>query len=77
MKKLCNILLLKCLSYKIDIGGFMEKAIHFLMDEIGLEENAVVVAGISGGPDSMALLHLLQRIRKKKNIKISQRLFWC
>lgn len=48
----------------------MEKAIHFLMDEIGLEENAVVVAGISGGPDSMALLHLLQRIRKKKNIKI-------
>lgn len=48
----------------------MKKAIHFLMNEIGLEENAVIVAGISGGPDSMALLHLLQRIRKKKNIKI-------
>lgn len=48
----------------------MEEALQFLLCDIGLDDNDVIVAGISGGPDSMALLHLLQRIRNKKNIKI-------
>ncbi len=48
----------------------MEKAIKFLQNDIGLKDNDVIVAGISGGPDSMALLHILLKIRKEINIKI-------
>lgn len=48
----------------------MEKAIKFLLDDLNIHDNDIVVAGVSGGPDSMALLHLLQRIRNKKHIKI-------
>lgn len=48
----------------------MIKAMHFLENEINIKDGDVIVAGISGGPDSMALLHLLQRLRNKKEIKI-------
>lgn len=48
----------------------MEKAIKFLLEDLNMHDNDIIVAGVSGGPDSMALLHLLQRIRNKKNIKI-------
>lgn len=48
----------------------MERAIKFLNEEIRLKDKDIIIAGISGGPDSMALLHLLLRIRKTKDIKI-------
>ncbi len=44
----------------------MKKANDLLKEN--LKENDVVVLGISGGPDSMALLHLLIEYRKKMNI---------
>lgn len=47
----------------------MENVYKFLLSEIkGYKKT--VIAGISGGPDSMALLHLLQKLRNEIDIKI-------
>ena len=46
----------------------MKRVINYL-DNI-LSEEDVVVLGCSGGPDSMALLDILIKIRKSKNISI-------
>ena len=48
----------------------MENAYEFLMKDINLKYGETVVAGISGGPDSMALLHLLMKVRETLDIKI-------
>ena len=46
----------------------MDEAYKYL-DSL-LKDKDIVVAGISGGPDSMTLLYLLMKIRKNKDIKI-------
>lgn len=51
------------------MSGDKVKDVFDYLDKL-LKEDDVVVLGCSGGPDSMALLDLLVRIRKKKNIAI-------
>ena len=46
----------------------MQKVFDFLEKELCLKENDVIVLGNSYGPDSMALLNVLLKIRKKINI---------
>ena len=46
----------------------MDKAYDFLINEIKYGDTVVV--GVSGGPDSMALLHLVTRIKEKIDIEI-------
>ena len=40
------------------------------MNDIGLKYGDIVVVGCSGGPDSMALLHLLARVKRVLDIDI-------
>ena len=44
----------------------MKQAYQYLFDL--LKEKDIVVVGCSGGPDSMALLYMLDKIRTIKNI---------
>lgn len=46
----------------------MKNTLSFLKNT--LKENAVVVLGLSGGPDSMCLFHVLLEFRKQYNLKI-------
>lgn len=48
----------------------MEKAYEFLMKEIQIKYGDAIVLGVSGGPDSMALLHLLSTIKKAIDIEV-------
>lgn len=48
----------------------MDKAYDFILKNIDLHYGEPVVVGVSGGPDSMALLHLLTEVRKTLDIKI-------
>lgn len=49
----------------------MKEAYNFLMNNYNLlNNNDYVVVAVSGGPDSMALMHLLQEIRNEVNINI-------
>ena len=44
----------------------MKKVYDYL--ERRLKENDIIVVGVSGGPDSMALLYILKELRKKLNL---------
>ena len=46
----------------------MDKSVDFIKKNI--ENNSTVVVAVSSGPDSMALLSLLLKIRSEKNLKI-------
>lgn len=48
----------------------MEKAYDFLMNEVGIQYGDSIIVGVSGGPDSMALLHLMSSIKKKLDIEV-------
>lgn len=48
----------------------MEDAYNYLLKNIGLKYGDSVVAGVSGGPDSMSLLHMLLRLKKALDIEI-------
>ena len=46
----------------------MEEAYNFIVKKIGLKYKDTVIVACSGGPDSMALLHLMNRVRKELNL---------
>lgn len=48
----------------------MDRAYYFLTKELKIKYGDVLVAAVSGGPDSMALIDLLVRIKKEIDIEI-------
>ncbi len=48
----------------------MKRVYDYLIKEVKLKDQDIIVVGCSGGPDSMALMYILMDIRKKINIKI-------
>lgn len=48
----------------------MEEVYNFIGGEIELKTDDVVVVGVSGGPDSMALLYILNEFKEKIGFKI-------
>lgn len=48
----------------------MDKAYDFLFNELGIKYGDAVVVACSGGPDSMALLHMLYRLKKALDIEV-------
>lgn len=48
----------------------MEEAYRYLMDDVRISYGDTVVVGVSGGPDSMALLSLMIRIKKALDIEV-------
>lgn len=48
----------------------MEKVYNFIRKEIGLSVGDTIVVGVSGGPDSMALLYILNEFKNKMDLNI-------
>ena len=48
----------------------MEEVYNFIRNNIGLKMEDSVVIGVSGGPDSMALLYIMNEFKKNMNLKI-------
>lgn len=48
----------------------MEEVVHFLINELGLKNGDCIIIGVSGGPDSMALLNLISQLRNKIKLTI-------
>lgn len=50
--------------------NFLKKVIDFLTQDVGLQNGEKIVVGVSGGPDSMALLSILVDFRKKIDLSL-------
>lgn len=48
----------------------MEEVYDFIRTRIGLNSNDTVVIGVSGGPDSMVLLHIMNEFKEALGLKI-------
>ncbi len=48
----------------------MDSVYNYLLKKIKLNKNDIIVVGVSAGPDSMALLHILNELRNKIGYKI-------
>ena len=48
----------------------MRKVYDFLIRELGLAHNDVIVVAVSGGPDSMSLLHYMNSLKTELNLTI-------
>ena len=48
----------------------MEEVYNFIRNKIGLLPNDTIVVGVSGGPDSMALLYILNEFKEKMGLKL-------
>ena len=48
----------------------MEEVYNFIRNDIGLQPDDAIVIGVSGGPDSMALLYIMNEFKNKMGLKI-------
>lgn len=48
----------------------MDRVLDFLINEVKIKDNDVIILGNSGGPDSMFLFNVLLNLRDKYNLKI-------
>ena len=48
----------------------MEEVYNFIRNNIGLKTDDSIVIGVSGGPDSMALLYIMNEFKKMMNLKL-------
>ena len=48
----------------------MEEVYNFIKKDIELKSDDVIVIGVSGGPDSMALLYIMNEFKNKIGFKI-------
>ena len=48
----------------------MDKVYEYLLNKIKLNKDDIIVVGVSAGPDSMALLYILNELRQKIGFKI-------
>lgn len=46
----------------------MEEVYDFLLNKSGIKQNDTVVVGVSGGPDSMALLYLMNKLKHELDL---------
>ena len=51
-------------------GDNVENAYKYILEKLDLHYGENVVVAVSGGPDSMALLHLLTRVKKALDINV-------
>jgi tRNA(Ile)-lysidine synthase len=54
----------------MNTSHFIQKIYSFIALHELLPENATIIVGLSGGPDSLFLLHLLAQLMHKKNLSL-------